>query len=197
METTVFRISPYVTVENFVDSALVLRVNDRKLIELTPFGRDVLLYTDGIRSVLDVATICSIKKQISVEQTLCDVIEQYDLLKGQRIVEKMEIFQGKDGKLMTQTSDSSLYLHNPDVVLREEDEDGGLLYNPDTNQVKIVNSTGLFIWKQFESVQTVSTVVQSLCQVFEDVPQSDVLADVDAFIVEMVQSGFIGIVESV
>ena len=43
------------------------------------------------------------------------------------------------------------YHCNPDVVLREEDESGALLFNPDTNQVKVVNATGLFIWKQFGS----------------------------------------------
>ena len=41
----------------------------------------------------------------------------------------------------------SRYLCNPDVVLREEDEDGGLLFNPDTNQIRVLNHTGLFIWK--------------------------------------------------
>jgi hypothetical protein len=37
---------------------------------------------------------------------------------------------------------SIFYLRNPDVVLREEDPDGGLLFNPDTNQVKVI--TGNF-----------------------------------------------------
>ncbi len=43
------------------------------------------------------------------------------------------------------------YLCNPDVVLREEDKSGALLFNPDTNQVKVINNTGLFIWNQFGS----------------------------------------------
>lgn len=38
-------------------------------------------------------------------------------------------------------------LRNPDVVLREEDPDGALLFNPDTNQIRVINTTGLFIWK--------------------------------------------------
>jgi len=46
---------------------------------------------------------------------------------------------------MMPTSALSRYLCNPDVVLREEDEDGGLLFNPDTNQIRVLNHTGLFI----------------------------------------------------
>jgi hypothetical protein len=45
-----------------------------------------------------------------------------------------------------QTVKNSL-VRNPDVVLREEDPDGALLFNPDTNQIRVINTTGLFIWK--------------------------------------------------
>ena len=50
------------------------------------------------------------------------------------------------------------FLRNPEVVLREEDDDGGLLFNPDTNQVKVVNSTGLFIWKQCDGSRNLSDI---------------------------------------
>jgi hypothetical protein len=97
---------------------------------------------------------------------------------------------------MTDVSSPTQYLCNPDVVLREEDEDGGLLFNPDTNQVKVVNSTGLFIWKQFGAVQEVTTVIAAIQTEFEDVPQEMVAADVQAFLNEMLQTGFIGIIEA-
>lgn len=87
------------------------------------------------------------------------------------------------------------YLCNPDVVLREEDEDGGLLYNPDSNTVKVVNNTGLYIWKQFETVNQVSAVVTAITAEFEDVPAGEVENDVREFIAGMVENGFIGIVE--
>lgn len=88
------------------------------------------------------------------------------------------------------------FLCNPEVVLREEDDDGGLLFNPDTNQVKVVNSTGLFIWKQCESVRGVDEVVTSICQTFDDVNQPDIERDVREFIDGMVQTGFLGTVLS-
>ena len=38
------------------------------------------------------------------------------------------------------------YYRNPDVVIHEEDPDGALVYNPDTDQIKVINQTGFFIW---------------------------------------------------
>ena len=55
--------------------------------------------------------------------------------------------------------ESPRYIRNPDVVLREEDADGGLLFNPDTNQVKVVNTTGLFIWQQCDGARDLAEIV--------------------------------------
>jgi hypothetical protein len=87
------------------------------------------------------------------------------------------------------------YHCNPDVVLREEDESGALLFNPDTNQVKVINNTGLFIWKQFGSANNAKTVVKALSEAFEEVPEDQVIQDVDEFINELLTTGFIGKVE--
>ena len=97
---------------------------------------------------------------------------------------------------MTEISpDENQYLCNPDVVLREEDEDGGLLFNPDTNQIKVVNSTGLFIWKQFASVNQTEPVTEALLANFEEVPAEEVRDDVKEFLDGMLENGFIGIVQ--
>jgi hypothetical protein len=96
---------------------------------------------------------------------------------------------------MTTTLDSNLrYIQNPDVVLREEDADGGLLFNPDTNQVKVVNTTGLFIWKQCSSAQTGSEIATTLSKSFDDIPET-LVQDVQEFLDGMLQTGFIGTVE--
>jgi hypothetical protein len=81
---------------------------------------------------------------------------------------------------------------NPDVVLREEDEDGGLLYNPDTNQVKVVNTSGLFIWKQFKEVNTSDKVAEAVLKNFEDATIEVVQTDLAEFLQDMLATGFIG-----
>jgi len=97
---------------------------------------------------------------------------------------------------MTTTPDPNLrYIQNPDVVLREEDADGGLLFNPDTNQVKVVNTTGLFIWKQCSSAQSGSEIIAALSKSYDDIPKS-LAQDMQEFLDGMLQTGFIGTVES-
>lgn len=88
---------------------------------------------------------------------------------------------------------ATLYLKNPDVVLREEDADGGLLFNPDTNQVKVVNATGLFLWKRCEQKCRLDDLVRAVQDSFAGVP-AGVADDVTSFVQNMVASGFIGTV---
>ncbi len=88
---------------------------------------------------------------------------------------------------------STLYLKNPDVVLREEDADGGLLFNPDSNQVKVVNTTGLFIWKLCYQKQTLDDIVRAVRDAFAGVPAT-VGDDVTSFVDDMVATGFIATV---
>jgi hypothetical protein len=88
------------------------------------------------------------------------------------------------------------YICNPDVVLREEDEDGGLLFNPDTNQVKVINSTALFIWKQCDGKRSLQSIIESLKVEFDQVPLDQVDQHISEYIDELTQSGFIGTTES-
>lgn len=89
-------------------------------------------------------------------------------------------------------NNEGLYLCNPDVVLREEDEAGGLLFNPDTNQIKIVNFTGLFIWKLFAFPNKLVNVLNEILNNFEDADNEVVLTDLQEFLGEMLEHGFIG-----
>jgi len=98
--------------------------------------------------------------------------------------------------MTTEPSPNVSYRCNPDVVLREEDEDGGLLFNPDTSQVKILNPTGLCIWKQCASPADAHSIAAALRTAFEEVPEQELMADIAEFLEGMLQSGFIGVVES-
>ena len=88
-----------------------------------------------------------------------------------------------------------LYLRNPDVVLREEDEDGGLLFNPDSNVVRIINTTGLFIWKECNCARRLDEIVATMQETFDEVPEAEVTQDVKEFVDYMVAAGFFGVAE--
>jgi len=95
------------------------------------------------------------------------------------------------------TKDENLveYIKNPDVVLREEDIDGALLFNPDTNQIKVLNTTGLFIWKLCEKKHNIANIIKALKNSFDQVPDDKASEQVKSFIKEMKESGFIGIIK--
>jgi hypothetical protein len=84
-------------------------------------------------------------------------------------------------------------IRNPDVVLREEDVDGGLLFNPDTNQIKVLNITGLFIWKICDGNQDLSSFVNTIKESFESVPGDKIESQVKEYLNQMIAGGFLGI----
>jgi hypothetical protein len=80
--------------------------------------------------------------------------------------------------------------------LREEDPDGGLLFNPDTNQIRVLNVTGLLIWQACDGTHDLPSLVTAIRESFDAVPDDQVDHQVTEFVNEMVASGFIGIVEN-
>jgi len=193
----VFRLCSGVVSEGFEDGALVLRLKDRHLLELDPTAERILELTDGKRDAAQVAVLLQESFQITNEQALQDTLLLYEQLSTQDIVEITKPGQStKENTTVDNTLNaSSHYIINPDVVLREEDEDGGLLFNPDTNQIKVVNTTGLFIWKKCDGSYKLDEIVVALQKAFEEAPTDQITEDVNEFIEEMVNTGFIGTVE--
>ena len=196
---SVFRLCPQVVMEEFEqEGALVLRLSDRHLFELNLTACRVLAQTDGQRNVVQVAAALAETFQISEAEALQDTLSLYTQLSAQEIVEVVgacqdgEVNRSMEGESMT----SAQYIKNPDVVLREEDADGGLLFNPDTNQVKVMNTTGLFIWQQCDGTRGLAEIVTAIQKAFEDAPAGQVAGDVQEFVEGMVETGFIGTVEA-
>jgi hypothetical protein len=194
----VYRINPTVVFESFNEGALVLRLDDRHLFELNSAACVILGQTDGLKTVNEIASKLAETDGVIIKDVLSDVTELYDQLEAQNILELVDLIQNERRTLLMEQNlaPDSIYLCNPEVVLREEDQDGGLLFNPDTNQIKVINSTGLLIWKQFNKQQGLETVVASLLDAFEGVSRDEIITDVQLFLDDMVQSGFIGTVET-
>jgi hypothetical protein len=94
---------------------------------------------------------------------------------------------------VTQTDGyTGYFIDNPDIILRKEHEDGpAILFNPDTNQIRQINATGLFIWKQWVIARTMDEIVDLVQKEFEGVPLDRVTRDVQKFVDGMLASGFI------
>jgi hypothetical protein len=87
------------------------------------------------------------------------------------------------------------YLANPGVSFRQEDDDGGLLYNAETDTLEVINPVAVEIWKFLAAPHTQSEVTDHLLHACEGAPHDQVGPDVAEFLDGMVQKGFIGVIE--
>jgi hypothetical protein len=194
--TLVLHVRPDVVLEGFEDGALILRLSDRHLIEVNPVGQQILSLTDGQRSAAQVAGLLAEHYEISTAEALQDTLAFYADLRLQGVLEPAQLVKDKESQNLAGTSAlNKRYLRNPDVVLREEDEDGGLLFNPDTNQVKVVNPTGLFIWQHCDGQHDFEQIVAAVVEAYEDASDDQVRQDVQEYLDGMIQTGFIGTVQ--
>lgn len=93
---------------------------------------------------------------------------------------------------MNEFKKEKLYVVNPDVVLREEDDDGALLFNPDTNDVKVINQTGLCIWNACNKASNLAEIIKAVKTDFDQVPDEKIESETKAFVDALIQSEFIG-----
>ncbi len=84
------------------------------------------------------------------------------------------------------------YLANPDISCREDGPEGALLFNPDTDDLLVINPTGLLIWQALSHPRTTDELVTHLLQKFKNVSLDQVNADVAEFIQTLQSRLFIG-----
>lgn len=91
------------------------------------------------------------------------------------------------------TTEPALYVVNPDVSCREEGPDGALLFNPDTDAVLVINTTGLLIWAALREPRDKAAVATALANRCNNVPEDGVTGDVDEFMEQLIARGFVGV----
>ena len=194
----IYKLSKNAVLETFDDGGLVLILPERRLVELNPSAVEIIRLLDGFRTPEQVADEIAksndIGHNISVTQIIQDVLKLCEELNQSGVLELQPDLQES---LNMTTAVATQFLRNPDVVLREEDPDeGALLFNPDTNQVKVINTTGLFIWQQCGVARTLDEIVAEVQKGFDEVPSEQVAQNVQEFVDGMLATGFIGTVEN-
>jgi hypothetical protein len=87
------------------------------------------------------------------------------------------------------------YQSNPDVACRVEGEgEKGVLFNPDRDAVLVINAISLLLWNRLAKPYSADDLVTFLLSVCEDVPENQVMGDVETFLKELLSGGFIGVV---
>lgn len=83
---------------------------------------------------------------------------------------------------------------NPNMVLREEDDEGGILFDPDTGAVRLLNLTATTIWKLLEEQRTLRQIMAALREQFEGMDEK-AEEQVLSLVSDLVRMGALGTVD--
>jgi len=81
-------------------------------------------------------------------------------------------------------------IEGSDLVLRQE-EKGAFLFNPETSDLSCLNDVGVLVWEAIDGTRTVEDLVRQVETHFDDAGDHDVLADVRAFLQDLVRLGYV------
>ena len=77
------------------------------------------------------------------------------------------------------------YQANP-VVSCGNEEDGAVLYNPDSDNTSVINLSGLVLWDFLKTPHTPTEVVEHLLQTYSNVSVDQATEDAELFIEALV-----------
>lgn len=180
-----------VGIEDFGGRSLVLLCDSMHLREINSQARRLLELADGTRTLHEIVSLVAGDCGARAQEMLEHATEVMLQMEQQGIVRRKV-------KLITErtaTMSEAQYLVNPDVSFRPEDEDGGVLFNADTDSLEVINQTAVEIWTYLSAPRTQADVVEHLCEVCDGAPREEVEKDVGEFLESLVGKGFIGIVE--
>ena len=177
-----FRLRNDVAVEDFGERALVLRCDALELREINAGGRKILALLDGERTVADIAG--------AAEMAAADVAAALLEMERQGLVRQaVELSKERPGDV-----NEAKVMADPDVSFRPEDDDGGILYNAETDVLEVINPTAAEIWKFLAAPRTPAEVVAHLLDVCDGADRAQVEQDVRDFLESMRSKGFVGTV---
>ena len=175
-----FKLRNDAVLEDFGDRSLVLLGDSLRMRAINRVARELLARLDGARTVQDISG------DMEPEDVRAALLE----MERQGIVRRVVAWSRE----RTERMSDAKYLANPDVSFRPEDDDGGILFNPDTDSLEVVNPVAAEIWKFLAAPRTQAEVAAHLCAVCADAPREQVAQDVAEFIGSLARKGYIGVV---
>lgn len=179
-----------IIVEYFDKNALALNLENREVMEFNKKDSWLIAMINRHNSIEQLAEKYIDEFSIPPDQGMETIIKMCKRLWNRNIL--YAINSKQQGEFMNNT----YYIQNPDINVREEDEDGALLFNPDTDQVRMITKTGFYIWGLCSKEHSVSDIVTAFKNDYDDVPEQEIVADVEEFINKMLDAGFLGIVDN-
>ena len=177
-------------IEDFEDGSLLLLCKQLRLIQLSKTARRILALMDGQHNLRQITNKIAHEYEKREKDIRADILKLTTELGYQGVIKPLVKISIKREKKMSNTSK---FMVNPDISLREENGDGAILFNPDSNSLQVINPVGLIIWQFLVAhPRTKSDIVNHLKEICEDIHQEQVMADVSEFITDLHSRGFIG-----
>lgn len=82
---------------------------------------------------------------------------------------------------------------NPEVILREDEPGGPMLFNPDNCEMRVLNETGLWIWHHCGREITLEALTRAFHDLYDQESPEQLGKDLRLFVENMASQGFIGI----
>ena len=89
------------------------------------------------------------------------------------------------------------FLARSDVIVREEGDEGeALLFDPETERIKVLNRTGLLLWNWCDGDHSRADLVAALAGEYPSVDRDLLEADVERFLGDLADLGLVRQVEA-
>ena len=80
---------------------------------------------------------------------------------------------------------------SPNIVLREEADEWGILFDPDTGNSVALNPVALTMFKMMRKTQDIERVIEAVREEYDEVPD-DIYDDLKELVETLAEGGFVG-----
>jgi len=186
-----FSLRSAVGIEDFGEQSLVLLCDSLRVREVNGLARRLLALVEAGLTTGEIVRSLVEQSGMPLREAGAQVAEGLRELERHGIVRRVvKLSQERPGEMK-----ESRYLVNPDVSFRQEDDDGGILFNVDTEALEVINPTAVEIWSFLAAPRTLDEVIAHLLAVCDEATEAQVRADVGEFLDSLCKKGFIGVVE--
>ncbi len=78
---------------------------------------------------------------------------------------------------------------NPFVIMREDIDGNGIVFDSDNNTVMTLNRTGVLLWRAFAQGSDLQTALRGLAEHFSGASEEQMKRDCEAFQAELLRRG--------
>lgn len=183
-----------VAVATFPDGVLAFQASDCRLLALNEMGAWLLAAVERPLGTEELARRLPAEAMPAAGWLAEDALRVLSEFEELRLI-KRRLDPACSWEGIVNMTHETRFLANPDVSCRVEDENGAILYNPDTSSCQVINAVGLELWQALSEPRRLKDLTELLCSRYEAVTAECASTDVREFLKRLSGSGFVGLVD--